>query len=106
MLNLLGDEGNGKHTLEVLHVCLARGLKRVSQSWLTQVSCVGAHSGGPYKPLIRKGLWAHGCAPLQALIKIKWTFATPSKAYGSDCGMDPWQRETLGLKVGDWIIWM
>ena len=19
--------------------------------------------------------------------------------------MDPWQKETLGLKVGDWIIW-
>ena len=50
------------------------------KSRLTQVSCVGAHSRAPYKPLIKKGLWAHCCAPLQALIQIKWTFATPSKA--------------------------
>ncbi len=35
----------------------------------------------PYKPLIKQVLWAHGCAPLQALIKIKWTFTTPSLAH-------------------------
>jgi len=30
----------------------------------------GAHGRAPYKPLIKQGLWAHFCAPLQALIKI------------------------------------
>ena len=54
---------------------------------LIQVSCVGAHGRAPYKPLIQHGVWAHSRAPLQALIKIKWGFAKPSKAWGSDWEM-------------------
>jgi|GEM_PF-4513357 hypothetical protein len=36
----------------------------------------GVHSLVSYSPY--KGFWAHGCAPLQALIKIKWGFETVS----------------------------
>ncbi len=37
-----------------------------------------AHGRAPYKLLMKKGLWAHSRAPLQALIKLKWDFETVS----------------------------
>jgi len=61
----------------------AVGFRDSLKTRLTQVSCVGAHGRAPYKPLIKRGLWAHSRAPLQALIKIKWAFACgPSLAHG------------------------
>jgi len=39
-----------------------------------QVGCVGAHGCASYHPSLGQGLWAHGRAPLQALINIKWGF--------------------------------
>ena len=39
---------------------------------------VGAHSRAPYNPLINRAFWAHGCAPLLGLIKIKRVVETVS----------------------------
>ncbi len=64
----------------------AAGFRGCRKSRLTQVSCVGAHSRAPYKPLIKQGMWAHSRAPLQALIKIKWGHTTPSLACGPVLG--------------------